>query len=129
MELHYRERGEGKPLLLLHGIFGSADNWLTFSRSLSDQYRSYSVDLRNHGQSPHDPVFDYPAMVEDVKLFIEKHGLENPAIIGHSMGGKVAMNFAVAYPDLLSRLVVVDIAPRFYDLSDYPILDGLKAIP
>lgn len=129
MKLHYRELGEGQPLVFLHGLFGSADNWLTQSRVLSERYRTFALDLRNHGQSPHDDAFDYPSMVEDLRMFMEQHGIDQPIVVGHSMGGKVAMNFAVAHPDLLQRLVVVDIAPRFYDLAHYTILEGLKAIP
>jgi pimeloyl-ACP methyl ester carboxylesterase len=128
MKLFYRELGQGQPIVILHGIFGSADNWLTQARMLSEHYRVFTIDLRNHGQSPHDDAFDYPVMVEDLKEFLEEHSLQDPIILGHSMGGKVAMNFAVAHPDLLQKLIVVDIAPRPYNLEHYVIIDGLKAI-
>jgi esterase len=129
MDLFYREAGEGQAIVLLHGIFGSSDNWLTQAKLLSAHYHTYALDMRNHGQSFHDAKFDYPAMVNDVLVFMETHGIKNAIMMGHSMGGKVAMNFAVAHPDKLQKLVVVDIAPKAYDMRHYVILDGLKAIP
>jgi esterase len=129
MKLFYRELGQGQPIIIMHGIFGSSDNWLTQSKILAEKYRVISLDLRNHGQSPHDETFDYSSMANDLLLFIKDHKLENPIIIGHSMGGKVAMNFAVAHPEMLERLVVVDISPRPYNLEHYVIIDGLKSVP
>jgi esterase len=129
MKLFYRESGQGEPILILHGLFGSSDNWLTQAKILSKQYHVYLLDLRNHGQSPHSDMFDYPSMVDDLKEFIQEYGIQNPVVIGHSMGGKVAMNFALAHSDKLAKLIVVDISPRAYDLEHYVIVDGLKAIP
>lgn len=129
MKLFYRELGQGQPIVIMHGIFGSSDNWLTQARLLSARYHVFSLDLRNHGQSFHTDEFDYPAMVNDLEEFIDIHNLEDPVIIGHSMGGKVAMNFALAHPEKLQRLIVVDIAPKFYNLEHYVILDGLRAVP
>jgi esterase len=129
MKLFHRELGEGQPLVLLHGIFGSSDNWLTQARMLSAHFRTYAVDMRNHGHSPHDDVFDYPAMVADILEFIETHNIIDPVLIGHSMGGKAAMNFAVAHPEKLQKLVVVDIAPKAYSMAHYVILEGLQAVP
>jgi pimeloyl-ACP methyl ester carboxylesterase len=129
MKLYHRELGQGQPIILLHGIFGSSDNWLTQARLLSSAYHTYAVDLRNHGQSPHDDAFDYPAMVADLLEFMDGNNIKDPVLIGHSMGGKVVMNFAVANPDKVQKLIVVDIAPRPYNLDNYVILDGLKAIP
>jgi esterase len=128
MKLFYREQGKGQPIVILHGIFGSSDNWLTQAKILGDHYHVYSLDLRNHGQSPHDTVFDYQSMAEDLKEFIDTHHLKDPIVIGHSMGGKVAMNFALAYPDKLSKLIVVDISPRPYNLEHYVIIEGLKTV-
>lgn len=128
-KLFFRVLGEGPPLVIMHGIFGSSDNWLTQAKLFSSSYKVFTLDLRNHGQSPHLDVFDYPAMVEDLREFLEEHQIKNPTVIGHSMGGKVAMNFAVAYPELLEKLIVVDISPRFYNLEHYVIMDGLKAVP
>ena len=129
MKLFHRALGEGKPLVLLHGIFGSSDNWLTQARMLSTHFRTYAVDLRNHGHSPHEEVFDYPSMVADVLEFIETNKIADPVLIGHSMGGKVAMNFAVAHPHKLQKLIVVDIAPKAYSMAHYVILEGLQAVP
>ena len=129
MKLFQRELGQGQPVILLHGIFGSSDNWLTQARLMSTHHHTHALDLRNHGQSPHDGVFDYPSMVADVREFIETNRLQDSVLMGHSMGGKVAMNFAVAHPDKLQKLVVVDIAPKAYNMEHYIILDGLTAIP
>lgn len=129
MKLFSRELGHGDPVIVLHGLFGSSDNWLTPAKLLAAHYRVYSIDLRNHGQSPHSDDFDYPAMAEDLNEFVDSTGIQNTVLIGHSMGGKAAMNFALAYPDKLSKLVVVDIAPKAYDLEHYVIAEGLKAIP
>jgi esterase len=129
MKLFFRELGQGQPMVILHGIFGSSDNWLPQAKLFSEHYRVFTLDQRNHGQSPHDDAFDYPVMVADLLEFLDDHQLNNPIIIGHSMGGKVAMNFALAHPDKLQKLIVVDIAPRLYNLEHYVIIDGLKAIP
>src|SRR5688572_29268537 len=114
MKLFNRALGQGQPVVILHGIFGSSDNWLTQARILSSHYQVFSLDLRNHGLSPHDDSFDYPVMVSDLLEFIDDHQLKDTVIIGHSMGGKVAMNFALAHPDKLQKLIVVDIAPKPY---------------
>ena len=129
MQLHYRELGKGEPIVMLHGIFGSSDNWLTQSKMLSEHYHTYAVDQRNHGQSPHDERFDYPSMVEDVLQFMQDKNIEDPILMGHSMGGKVAMNLAVAYPEKVQKLIVVDIAPKAYDMQNYIVLKGLLSIP
>jgi esterase len=129
MELFYRAIGQGHPLIILHGLMGSSDNWLTQSKMLSEQYHVYMVDQRNHGRSFHSDEFDYKVLTEDLKHFVEKHVMGKPIILGHSMGGKTAMNFAVRYPELLSKLIVVDIAPKAYPVHHDSIIDGLKAIP
>ncbi|WP_276368491.1 alpha/beta fold hydrolase [Chryseolinea sp. H1M3-3] len=129
MKLFFRELGEGEPIIILHGLFGSSDNWLTQAKLFGPRFKVYSVDQRNHGQSPHNDAFDYQSMVNDLKEFIEDHQIKDPVIIGHSMGGKAAMNFALAHPDMLSKLIIVDISPREYNLEHYTILEGLKAIP
>lgn len=113
---------------MLHGIFGSSDNWLTQSRMLSEHYHTYALDLRNHGQSGHDDAFDYPSMVGDVVAFMDEHNIKDTIMMGHSMGGKVAMNLAVGHPDRVQKLIVVDIAPRPYNMENYVVLQGLNAI-
>ena len=114
MQLHFKKEGEGKPLVIIHGLYGSLDNWLFISGKLAERYTVYSVDLRNHGRSPHDPVHTYETMKEDLALFFDQHELEPAVIIGHSMGGKTAMLFAADYPEKVKKLIVVDIAPKDY---------------
>lgn len=135
MKLFFREyppvqpAGQKQTIVILHGLFGSSDNWLTQARILSNNhYKVYTVDLANHGQSPHSDNFDYISMVSDLDEFISDQKITDPVILGHSMGGKAAMNFALAHPDKLSKLIVVDISPRPYDLEHYSIVKGLNAI-
>lgn len=128
MELHYRTLGEGSPIIILHGIFGTSDNWQTFGKQLADEYQVYLLDQRNHGLSPHSDAFDYSLMSEDLHEFIQHYQLKSPTIIGHSMGGKVAMFYAVSYPEEFEKLVVVDIAPRSYPLHHQHILDAMSAV-
>jgi len=129
MKLFYRSSGEGPPLIILHGVFGSADNWATMAKCLGTFRTVYLVDQRNHGMSPHHPAFTYDVMVEDLYTFIKEHNLNKCDILGHSMGGKVAMHFAVKYPDEINNLIVVDIGPKYYPVHHDIILEGLKAIP
>ncbi len=128
MQLYYRSLGKGKPLIILHGIFGTSDNWQTFAKAVSEKYQVFLVDLRNHGNSPHSQTFDYPAMVADLKEFIEEHQLGKPMIMGHSMGGKLVMWFAVAHPEGFEKMVVVDIAPKYYPPHHQKILEGLASV-
>lgn len=128
MKLAYREAGEGKPLIILHGLFGSSDNWLSIAKELENEYKVYLVDQRNHGSSPHSDDFTYEAMAADLAGFMEEHNIEDPIVMGHSMGGKTAMQFALSYSDLLQKLIVVDIAPRYYKPHHQAILEGLQSI-
>lgn len=128
MKLNYREIGEGKPMVILHGLFGSSDNWLTMAKRLGKFRKLYLIDQRNHGSSPHSETFTYEAMAKDLKDFIIEHDLEKPEILGHSMGGKTAMQFAANYPELLSKLIVVDIAPKYYPVHHQTILSGLRSL-
>jgi pimeloyl-ACP methyl ester carboxylesterase len=129
MKLFYRTSGHGHPLIILHGLFGSSDNWYTLAKTFSQHYTVYLLDQRNHGQSPHSAEMNYEVLAEDIHDFIQEHKLSAPHIIGHSMGGKAAMNFAVKYPEKLGKLVVVDIVPKAYPVHHDAILDGLHAIP
>jgi esterase len=129
MDLFYRTLGEGHPLIILHGLFGSSDNWLSQAKKLSEHYRVYLLDARNHGQSPHDAVHNYTAMSQDLLDFIHAHQLSNPYVLGHSMGGKTVMKFLSLFPGIIAKAVVADISPRFYTRHHDHILDGLKAIP
>ena len=128
MKLHYRTLGEGPPLIILHGIFGTSDNWQTFGKQLASDYQVFLIAQRNHGLSPHSDTFDYPSMAEDLQQFIQQHQLGTPIILGHSMGGKVAMFYAIKYPDKFSKLVVVDIAPRSYPVHHQHILDAMGSV-
>lgn len=128
MKLHFREVGTGKPLIILHGLFGFLDNWQTLAKYFAQHFKVYLVDLRNHGRSPHSPDFSYPAMAADLLEFIAEHQIQQPAIMGHSMGGKVAMHFALHHPDQVSRLIVVDMAPKAYPPHHQDILAGLNAV-
>lgn len=130
MKLFYRQTGEtGTPIVILHGIFGSSDNWLTISKAIAEHnHRVFLVDQRNHGRSPRSDVFDYDAMAADLQEFIADHQLVQPIVVGHSMGGKTVMQFAMDYPGQYSRLVVVDIAPKFYPIHHAELIRGLKAI-
>lgn len=129
MKLFFRELGSGQPFIILHGLMGSADNWLTQAKMLASEYQVYTVDQRNHGLSPHSDEFDYKVLANDIKDFINEHALQKPIVLGHSMGGKAAMNFAVSNPTMLDHLIVVDIAPKPYPIHHDRIVEGLKAIP
>jgi len=112
MKLFYRQFGSGKPVIILHGLFGISDNWVTFGRQLGKQCAVYIPDLRNHGQSPHSPVFDFPSMEEDLLELMEDSDLHEIFLVGHSLGGKVAMLFAQHHPERVGKLVIVDISLR-----------------
>jgi pimeloyl-ACP methyl ester carboxylesterase len=103
--------GEGSPVVLIHGLYGSSRNLGAIARALSATHRVLSLDMRNHGDSPHDPVVDYDTMAADVHETLQAAGLSRTAVLGHSMGGKIAMRLALRHPDMVSRLVVADIAP------------------
>jgi esterase len=114
MKLFFHTFGEGPPLIILHGLFGVSDNWVTIGKKLAEHYRVFIPDLRNHGRSPHSAVFDFPALEDDLLEFIETHDLEKPVLMGHSLGGKTAMHFALHQPQMVDKLVVVDISLRKY---------------
>lgn len=131
MKLYYREVGDSAapPMIILHGIFGSSDNWLTISKTIAAQgYRVILPDQRNHGQSPRSDEFSYTDMAADLHELITELGLDRPILIGHSMGGKTMMQYTMTYPGTFARLVVVDIAPKFYPVHHAEILRGLAAI-
>lgn len=128
MNLFFRKTGEGSPLIILHGLFGSSDNWLSIAKVLGNNHTVYSVDQRNHGQSPHSDFFNYKIMANDLKAFIEENNIDNPIILGHSMGGKTAMQFAVNNPKMLKKLILVDIGAKSYPIHHDTILKGLNSI-
>ena len=121
LDLSYEVTGEGPPLIVLHGLFGAARNWRAIARGLTDTYRVWTLDLRNHGDSPWGDNMSYEAMADDVRAFMAAQGIEGAAVMGHSMGGKTAMTLALMHPELVGALIVVDIAPvkRPPDLRSY----------
>ncbi len=130
MTLFHQKLGQGPPVLILPGLLGSADNWRSIAKKLAPHHTLYLVDHRNHGQSFHSDIMTYEAMVEDLKHLMTQQGIVDPVLIGHSMGGKVAMQFAQSYPEALYKLVVVDIAPRAYDMTKLSgILQRLRQTP
>jgi esterase len=115
MDLNFKEFGSGEPLVILHGLFGTLDNWQTIARQLADNFTVYIVDLPNHGRSPHTKgEFDYSEMSDAVAEFLTKNWIHETRLIGHSMGGKLAMQLALQQPDLIKKLAVIDIAPKKY---------------
>jgi pimeloyl-ACP methyl ester carboxylesterase len=128
MLLNFQVQGTGFPILILHGLFGSLDNWRTISRRLSDHFHVFTLDLRNHGRSPHSDAMSYDVMADDVAEFLQTHNLQRAHILGHSLGGKVAMHFALSYPNRVARLIVADIAPRAYSPSHLAILDAMRSL-
>jgi pimeloyl-ACP methyl ester carboxylesterase len=128
MLLHYKSFGEGKPLIILHGFLGSLDNWQSIAKELAANYQVFILDVRNHGKSFHDNKHDYPSMEEDIYYFIDHLGLSEVTLLGHSMGGKIAMAFALKYPLLVSNLIVVDIAPKIYQPGHEDILHALSKV-
>jgi pimeloyl-ACP methyl ester carboxylesterase len=126
--LHSRIIGKGEPLLILHGYFGNGDNWKTIANSLSHTFQVHLIDQRNHGRSFHSDDFDYELMVEDLHTYIEHHQLRNVNLLGHSMGGKTVMLFAVEYSECVNKLIVADISPRMYPPHHHDILEALNSI-
>lgn len=131
MQLNFKQIGEsGPPVIILHGVFGFLDNWLSIGKTISEHgFRMYLVDQRNHGRSPHQAPLNFPTMAADLKEFLEQQNIEKPVLIGHSMGGKTVMEYAVTYPGTYEALVVVDIGPKAYPIHHTRILQGLNAIP
>lgn len=120
MELFYRKSGSGEPIVILHGLYGSSDNWMTQAKILSEHFEVYLIDQRNHGQSPHADSHTYTDMVNDLHDFLHQQDIKNPILIGHSMGGKVVMRYALEHPNEINKVIVVDIAPKDYSsFSNY----------
>ncbi|MFN8257900.1 MAG: alpha/beta fold hydrolase [Bacteroidales bacterium] len=117
MKLFFRKYGTGYPLVILHGLYGSSDNWVSIARALENSFSVWLLDARNHGRSPHNEHHNYPEMAQDVYEFFIEHKIEKAAVIGHSMGGKTAMYFADSYSPYISHLLILDIAPKAYSDS------------
>jgi pimeloyl-ACP methyl ester carboxylesterase len=128
MLLHSTIIGKGEPLLILHGYFGMSDNWRGLGLKFAEHYEVHLIDQRNHGRSFHEDDFDYELLAEDLHHYIEHYKLQNVNIIGHSMGGKVAMLFSVTYPEFVKKLVVADISPKYYTPHHEIILEALNTV-
>jgi pimeloyl-ACP methyl ester carboxylesterase len=126
--LHSNILGTGKPLLVLHGVFGMSDNWISFANVFANNFEVHLIDLRNHGRSFHADDFTYDLMATDVYRYILHHDIQNFHLLGHSLGGKVAMTFVDKYPHFIDKLVVVDIAPKAYPVHHQGIINALKSV-
>lgn len=121
--------GEGRPLIILHGLFGMGDNWTTHAKLLAARgWQVHAVDGRNHGRSPHHHEHNYDAMAADLEVYIADNHLENVVLVGHSMGGKTVMNFAVRKPQLVDAAIVVDIAPKHYPVHHEAYIAAMKGV-
>ncbi len=131
VDLAYEELGteNTNSLLILHGFFASSRNWRAISDKLAINYHVFVPDMRNHGRSPHHNQMDYPSMAADVLAFMHKHNLNSVNLMGHSMGGKIAMWLALHYPEIINKMIIVDIAPKRYDHSFDKILYALANLP
>lgn len=128
MQLNSEVRGNGHPLILVHGFLGALDNWRSMSKRLAAHYRVYLIDLRNHGHSPHSEMMNYSVMARDLSEFFLAHGIESGFVLGHSLGGKVAMQFALECPALVDKLIVADMAPKAYPPAHKPLLAALRQL-
>jgi len=131
MKLHSKIHGDkGPDLIIIHGLFGMSDNWNSLGKKFAKYCKVHLIDLRNHGRSPHAEDFDYDVMCDDVLEYMQDNAITNPIILGHSLGGKVAMKFAFTYPDKIEKLIVADIAPREYNSEFYKnLLATLYKLP
>ncbi len=129
MKLYFRKYGQGQPLIILHGLFGQSDNWNSLAKQFGENnFEVYAVDERNHGLSPHSDEWNYKVMSDDLHELILDNHLQNVILIGHSMGGKTAMQYAIEHPETLDKLIVVDMSPKQYPLHHQAVLDGLNAV-
>lgn len=126
--LHSRIQGSGHPFFILHGFFGMGDNWKSLANDFSSQYEVHLIDQRNHGRSFHSDDFSYEHMVEDLVHYMDHYDIPTAIMLGHSMGGKTVMLMAVEYPERVDRMIVADIAPRFYPPHHQFILDALNEV-
>jgi pimeloyl-ACP methyl ester carboxylesterase len=129
MKLFYRKYGEGQPLIILHGLFGQSDNWNSLAKEFSEKgFEVYTVDQRNHGLSPHDEEMSFQAMSEDLFELINDLNLKKPVLLGHSLGGKTVMQFAIDHPGIADKIIVADIATKYYAPHHQHVLAALNAV-
>ena len=129
MNLHYKEYGQGEPVIILHGLLGMLDNWHSFAKKLSQDYWVISIDQRNHGKSRHSDQFDYELLAEDLSGFMDQHYIPKAHLIGHSMGGKTVMAFLNQYPDKVDKSIIIDISPKAYSGGHEKIFEALLSLP
>lgn len=129
VKLNYKVKGSGKPIMILHGLFGMLDNWNSIGNKLAADYTVYLVDQRDHGKSTKSKEFGYELVAEDLKNFCEEHQLNKVGIIGHSMGGKSVMTFAEKYPSLVDKMMILDIAPKRYTGGHEYIFEAILSVP
>ena len=128
MKLAFKKMGSGDPLIILHGLFGSSDNWQTLGKQFAEDFSVYLVDQRNHGRSPHSDVFNYHLLAEDLNQFMEEHGIDGATLIGHSMGGKTVMRFAQLFAEKVKKIVVADMGVKAYSPHHHEVLRAFHAI-
>lgn len=126
LTLNHKRFGQGPALIVLHGLFGSLDNWVSHARQLATHFTVYLLDQRNHGKSPHTPELNYPAMAQDLQDFMDQQGIYQAHLLGHSMGGKAVMQFAVEFPELVDSLLVADMGIKAYPPHHTQILETLS---
>lgn len=128
MKLFFNQMGSGPVIVILHGLFGSSDNWQTLGKQIAETHSVYLVDQRNHGRSPHSEAFNYDLLAKDLKETLDEEGLDKVTLVGHSMGGKTAMRFAQLFPSQIEKLVVVDMGVKRYKPHHQMILNALHAV-
>lgn len=128
MKLAFNQMGSGDPIIILHGLFGSSDNWQTLGKKIAEKYSVYLIDQRNHGRSIHSDDFNYELLAEDINEFMTAEGLQSAVVVGHSMGGKTAMRFSQKYPEKVDKLVVADMGIKQYEPHHQKILEALHAL-
>lgn len=121
VDLAYKEQGQGQPFIVLHGLYGMSDNWMPLAKRFESRNKVYLLDIRNHGKSPHTQTHTYADISTDTNLFFQKHSIDKAIILGHSMGGKAAMRFALENPEKVQALIIVDIAPIDYAATEKTI--------
>lgn len=128
MKLSYKQMGSGEPLLILHGLFGSSDNWQTLGKQFAEDFSVYLIDQRNHGRTAHSEEFNYDLLASDLEHFMEEHNIERATLLGHSMGGKAVMRFAQLFPEKVNKLIVADMGIKQYKMHHQDVLQAFHAI-
>ena len=128
MNLNFKSIGSGFPLIILHGLLGSLDNWQSIAKQFGEHFEVFIIDQRDHGRSPHTPEFSYALLVTDIREFMQQQGIDRAHFIGHSMGGKVAMHLALEHPERVAKLIVVDVAPVEYEDRHSDVFKALFAV-